>query len=65
MAAVERYTRTRLRCPACGKPGALVVGAGRHPFVEHRYEPEVNSGPSPCWLPPDHPSVVAQREAPR
>jgi len=58
----ERYRRRRLRCPACGKRGELVVGAGRFPFVQHRSEPEINTGPSPCWLGPDHPLVRALKE---
>lgn len=59
----ELYRSTRLVCPNCGKPGRLCVGAGRFPFVEHRSEPEINVGPSPCWLPREHPAVRELLEA--
>lgn len=59
----EAYTRTRVRCPNCGEMGTLIVGTGLYPFVEHRYEPEINpSLHSPCWVRRDNPLVAAALE---
>jgi hypothetical protein len=65
--AAYRFARTaRVRCPACGEMGTLVVGLlGRYPWVEHRSEPEINPREhTECWLATDHPLVAALRAEP-